>query len=66
MSRMTPLERKAAARDQLRELDYDAKNRHRHHRAPNGSDIFCRFRHLFCRGTKAPRLSEAKFEKTSC
>ena len=66
MCLMTSLDRKASARDKLTELDYDAENIHRHHRAHNGSDIFCRFRHLFCRGIKAPRLSEAKFEKTSC
>jgi len=62
---MTFLARQAAARDQQTELDYDAENLHRHHRAPNGTDIFCRFRRLFCRNIMSPRFSEAECEKTT-
>jgi len=55
----------ASSRGRLRERDYHAENISGHHRAHDGSDIFCRLYRLFCHGLADPGEEKEQLEKTS-
>jgi len=60
------MDRSASSRGRLTERGYHAENISGHHRAHDGSDIFCRFHHLAGCGLTDPGEEKEQLEKISC